>query len=197
MKLIDIVFSTIFFIFLPLWIIIAFFILIFNGKPLIYSHPRIGQKGKIFNCYKFRTMKNNIDKIISNDPKLYKEYVENDYKIPESFDPYSKIGKLLRKTSIDEIPQFINIIKGEMSLVGPRPIVQNELNNYIDDEQKIFLSVKPGITGYWQVNGRNRIRYPERKNLELFYAQNQSFLLDIKIILKTIKILFIKDDSIS
>lgn len=197
MKLIDIVFSTIFFIFLPLWIIIAFFILIFNGKPLIYSHPRIGQKGKIFNCYKFRTMKNNIDKIISNDPKLYKEYVENDYKIPESFDPYSKIGKLLRKTSIDEIPQFINIIKGEMSLVGPRPIVQNELNNYIDDEQKIFLSVKPGITGYWQVNGRNRIRYPERKNLELFYAQNKSFLLDIKIILKTIKILFIKDDSIS
>ena len=197
MKLIDIVFSTIFFIFLPLWIIIAFFILIFNGKPLIYSHPRIGQKGKIFNCYKFRTMKNNIDKIISNDPKLYKEYVENDYKIPESFDPYSKIGKLLRKTSIDEIPQFINIIKGEMSLVGPRPIVQNELNNYIDDEQKIFLSVKPGITGYWQVNGRNRIRYPERKNLELFYAQNQSFLLDIRIILKTIKILFIKDDSIS
>lgn len=197
MKLIDIVFSTIFFIFLPLWIIIAFFILIFNGKPLIYSHPRIGQKGKIFNCYKFRTMKNNIDKIISNDPKLYKEYVENDYKIPESFDPYSKIGKLLRKTSIDEIPQFINIIKGEMSLVGPRPIVQNELNNYLDDEQKIFLSVKPGITGYWQVNGRNRIRYPERKNLELFYAQNQSFLLDIKIILKTIKILFIKDDSIS
>ena len=142
-------------------------------------------------------MKNNIDKIISNDPKLYKEYVENDYKIPESFDPYSKIGKLLRKTSIDEIPQFINIIKGEMSLVGPRPIVQNELNNYLDDEQKIFLSVKPGITGYWQVNGRNRIRYPERKNLELFYAQNQSFLLDIKIILKTIKILFIKDDSIS
>ena len=197
MKLIDIVFSIIFFIFLPLWIIIAFFILIFNGDPLIYSHPRIGQKGKVFNCYKFRTMKNNIDKIISNDPKLYKEYVENDYKIPESFDPYSKIGKLLRKTSIDEIPQFINIIKGEMSLVGPRPIVQNELNNYADDEQKLFLSVKPGITGYWQVNGRNRIRYPERKNLELFYAQNQSFLLDIKIILKTIKILFIKDDSIS
>lgn len=197
MKLIDIVFSIIFFIFLPLWIIIAFFILIFNGDPLIYSHPRIGQKGKVFNCYKFRTMKNNIDKIISNDPKLYKEYVENDYKIPESFDPYSKIGKLLRKTSIDEIPQFINIIKGEMSLVGPRPIVQNELNNYADDEQKLFLSVKPGITGYWQVNGRNRIRYPERKNLELFYAQNQSFLLDIKIIFKTIKILFIKDDSIS
>ncbi len=197
MKLIDIVFSIIFFILIPLWIIIAFLILIFNGKPLIYSHPRIGLKGKIFNCYKFRTMKNDIDKIISNDPKLYKDYVENDYKIPESFDPYSKIGKLLRKTSIDEIPQFINIIKGEMSLVGPRPIVQNELNNYVDNEQKIFLSVKPGITGYWQVSGRNRIRYPERKNLELFYAQNQSFLLDIKIIFKTIKILFIKDDSIS
>ncbi len=197
MKLIDIIFSTIFFILLPLWIIIAFLILIFNGKPLIYSHPRIGQNGKIFNCYKFRTMKDNIDKIISNDPKLYKEYVENDYKIPESFDPYSKIGKLLRKTSIDEIPQFINIIKGEMSIVGPRPIVQNELNNYVDEEQKTFLSVKPGITGYWQVNGRNKVRYPERKNLELFYAQNKSFLLDIKIIFKTIKILFIKDDSIS
>ena len=105
MKLIDIVFSIIFFIFLPLWIIIAFFILIFNGDPLIYSHPRIGQKGKVFNCYKFRTMKNNIDKIISNDPKLYKEYVENDYKIPESFDPYSKIGKLLRKTSIVKLIQ--------------------------------------------------------------------------------------------
>ena len=192
MKLIDIIFSTIFFILLPLWIIIAFLILIFNGKPLIYSHPRIGQNGKIFNCYKFRTMKDNIDKIISNDPKLYKEYVENDYKIPESFDPYSKIGKLLRKTSIDEIPQFINIIKGEMSIVGPRPIVQNELNNYVDEEQKTFLSVKPGITCFSKADLRDSLTKEETLKLDLKYIDNMSLLVDLKLIFKTIKNVFFR-----
>ena len=109
----------------------------------------------------------------------------------------TKIGGFIRKYKLDEFPQFINVIKGDMSIVGPRPIVDPEINHYTDDEKKILLSVKPGITGYWQVNGRNNVRYPKRKELELFYAKNQNFLLDITILIKTIIQIFKKDNSIT
>ena len=134
--------------------------------------------------------------MLKSDPKLFEEYVKNDYKIPKSFNPYTKTGLFLRKTNIDEIPQLINVLRGEMSIVGPRPIVNPEIDIYNEEEKKILLSVKPGITGYWQVSGRNTIRYPERKKYELFYVENQSFWLDIKIVFKTIVVIFKKDDSI-
>ncbi len=197
MKFLDLIGVIGLFLIFPFILLVIIIVLIADGYPAIYSHKRIGKNSKIFQCYKIRTMKNNIDNIIKSDPKLFKEYVDNDYKIPKSFNPYTKTGFFLRKTNIDELPQLFNVLKGDMSIVGPRPIVDPEINHYTDEEKKILLSVKPGITGYWQVNGRNSIRYPKRKELELFYAKNQSFLLDINILIKTIIQIFKKDDSIT
>ena len=197
MKFLDLIGVIGLFLIFPFILLVIIIVLIADGYPAIYSHKRIGKNSKIFQCYKIRTMKNNIDNIIKSDPKLFKEYVDNDYKIPKSFNPYTKTGFFLRKTNIDELPQLFNVLKGDMSIVGPRPIVDPEINHYTDEEKKILLSVKPGITGYWQVNGRNNIRYPKRKELELFYAKNQSFLLDINILIKTIIQIFKKDHSIT
>ena len=196
MKFLDFIGVLVFFLFSPLFLLIILVVLLIDGYPPIYSHQRIGKNNQIFYCYKLRTMKKNIDNIIKSDPKLFEEYVKNDYKIPKSFNPYTKTGLFLRKTNIDEIPQLINVLRGEMSIVGPRPIVNPEIDIYNEEEKKILLSVKPGITGYWQVSGRNTIRYPERKKYELFYVENQSFWLDIKIVFKTIVVIFKKDDSI-
>ncbi len=197
MKFLDLIGVIGLFLIFPFILLVIIIVLIADGYPAIYSHKRIGKNSKIFQCYKIRTMKNNIDNMIKSDPKLFKEYVDNDYKIPKSFNPYTKTGFFLRKTNIDELPQLFNVLKGDMSIVGPRPIVDPEINHYTDEEKKILLSVKPGITGYWQVNGRNSIRYPKRKELELFYAKNQSFLLDINILIKTIIQIFKKDHSIT
>ena len=197
MKFLDLIGVIGLFLIFPFILLVIIIVLIADGYPAIYSHKRIGKNSKIFQCYKIRTMKNNIDNMIKSDPKLFKEYVDNDYKIPKSFNPYTKTGFFLRKTNIDELPQLFNVLKGDMSILGPRPIVDPEINHYTDEEKKILLSVKPGITGYWQVNGRNSIRYPKRKELELFYAKNQSFLLDINILIKTIIQIFKKDHSIT
>ena len=197
MKFLDLMGIIGFFLICPFILLVIIIVLIFDGYPAIYSHKRIGKNSRTFQCYKIRTMKNNIDNIIKSDSKLFKEYVNNDYKIPKSFNPYTKTGLFLRKTNIDELPQLFNVLKGDMSIVGPRPIVDPEINHYTDDEKKILLSVKPGITGYWQVNGRNNVRYPKRKELELFYAKNQNFLLDITILIKTIIQIFKKDNSIT
>ena len=169
MKFLDLMGIIGFFLICPFILLVIIIVLIFDGYPAIYSHKRIGKNSRTFQCYKIRTMKNNIDNIIKSDSKLFKEYVNNDYKIPKSFNPYTKTGLFLRKTNIDELPQLFNVLKGDMSIVGPRPIVDPEINHYTDDEKKILLSVKPGITGYWQVNGMNNVRYPERKELELFF----------------------------
>ncbi|WP_274364317.1 sugar transferase [Paenibacillus thermotolerans] len=156
------------------------------GGPVFFSQNRIGLKGKMFKIYKFRTMVSNAEERLLSDPELYKKYVENNYKLEPSEDPrITKIGRFLRRTSLDELPQLFNVLKGEMSLVGPRPVVREELEEYKEKTSQ-FLSVKPGITGYWQVCGRSGVGYPERVDLEIFYVSNQSFIFDIKIILKTI-----------
>lgn len=135
--------------------------------------------------YKIRTMHRNAEEILKRDQKLYQEYLVNNFKLPENKDPrLTLIGKFLRKTSLDELPQFFNVIKGEMSIVGPRPIVPKELEHY-GNFKKAFLSAKPGLTGLWQVSGRSKVGYPERAQLELEYIENQSFSYDIKILLKT------------
>jgi len=113
---------------------------------------------------------------------------KNSYKLPPDEDPrLTNIGDFIRKTSIDELPQFINLLLGDMSLIGPRPILDNELDEYTEEERRILLSVRPGITGIWQVSGRSDVFYPERCEMELYYPKNQSFWLDIKIIFLTIK----------
>ncbi len=158
-----------------------------NKGPIFYEQLRVGKNGKYFRIYKFRTM------IIGAD-KILKKYLEENEEARIEFeknqkleyDPrITKLGKILRKTSLDEFPQFINVLKGDMSLIGPRPLVEGELDAH-NGNHKLYESVKPGITGYWGVNGRSNTTYEERLELEYYYAKNFSFWLDTKIFFKTI-----------
>lgn len=165
--------------------------------PLFYEQLRYGKNGKIFRLYKFRSM------CIGADEKL-KKYLEESEDIRKEFqkthklqnDPrITKIGNFLRKTSLDELPQMINILKGDMSFVGPRPVVEKEVEEYGKNKEK-FLSVKPGLTGYWQVNGRSNTTYEERMEMELYYVDNCSLWLDIKIFFKTFIAVFKKEGAV-
>ena len=157
-----------------------------DDGPLFYEQLRYGKNGKKFRLYKFRSMCIDADKklkeYLAGNEEARKEFEENQ-KLKD--DPrITKIGNFLRKTSLDELPQMINILKGEMSFIGPRPVVDGEIEKYGKNKDK-FLSVKPGLTGYWQANGRSNTTYTERMNMELYYVDNQSLWLDIKIFFKT------------
>nr|WP_241742045.1 sugar transferase [Shouchella lehensis] len=161
---------------------------LFESKkgPVLFKQERAGKHGEMFNIYKFRSMAIDAEDRLKREPSLYQKYVDNNYKLEPHEDPrITKLGAFLRKTSLDELPQIINVLKGEMSLVGPRPVVKPELEEYGDHLDK-FLSVKPGVTGYWQVSGRSDVVYPERVNVELYYVYNRSLKLDIKILFKTV-----------
>lgn len=153
--------------------------------PIFFKQQRAGKHGRMFYIYKFRSMAVDAEERLKREPKLHKKYIENNYKLEPHEDPrITKLGAFLRKTSLDELPQVINVFKGEMSLVGPRPVVEPELAEY-GDRVKDFLSVKPGITGYWQVSGRSNVVYPERVDVELHYVYNRNLYFDIKILFKT------------
>jgi len=186
LRLIDITGSGIaLIIFFPLILVISVLIYVTSGSPILFKQIRIGKNGTNLKIYKFRTMINDAEKVLKNDRKLYQKYVENDYKLKLEEDPrITKFGHFLRKSSLDEIPQILNVLSGKMSIVGPRPIVPKEIERYGQHVNE-FLSVKPGITGLWQVTGRNEIDYPDRKYLDLIYVSNKSLWLDFKIILKT------------
>ncbi|MFT8393506.1 MAG: sugar transferase [Liquorilactobacillus ghanensis] len=161
-----------------------------NRGPLFYKQERVGKNRRKFFIYKFRSMVIGAEEKLRQNPELYQKYVENSYKLPPEIDPrITRLGKFLRKTSIDELPQFINILKGEMTLIGPRPIIEEELQEYGDQVDK-FLSVTPGAMGYWQASGRSNINYPERCDYELYYVDHASFLFDTKILLKNIMSIF-------
>jgi len=171
---------------LPFLLIIALIIKINSPGPVLYKHERIGKNGKHFYAYKFRSMAVDADEKLKNllesNPEIKDEW-EKTYKLLN--DPrITSFGKILRKTSIDEFPQFINILKGEMSLVGPRPIVDAEVEKYGDDYARIF-SVKPGLSGLWQVSGRSNTDYLDRVAYDLYYQQSWSVWLDLWIIFKT------------
>jgi exopolysaccharide production protein ExoY len=156
-----------------------------NKGPMIFKQRRLGKYGEVFYLYKFRSMVLDAEKKLKENQVLYHRYVNNNYKLDQDEDPrITPFGKFIRKTSLDELPQFVNVLKGEMSLVGPRPIVPEELKEY-DQRKEDFLSVKPGLTGYWQVCGRSNLGYPDRVDIELFYIYNKSILLDMNIVLKT------------
>lgn len=191
-RLFDVLFSSIALILLlPLFIIIGILIKIDSKGNIFYKHKRVGKNGEFIYLYKFRTMVNNADKMLSKEQ--LKEFEKN-YKLNN--DPrITKIGKFLRKTSLDELPQLLNIIKGEMSLIGPRPVVEKELEKYGMFKNK-FLSVTPGLTGYWACNGRSNTDYDERIKMELYYIYHYCFKLDVKIFFKTIISIFKKDGAI-
>ncbi|NHL83127.1 multidrug MFS transporter [Lactobacillus helveticus] len=181
-RITDIVVSILALVLLSLLIIILSLIIFAqDGHSPFYKQIRVGQYGKLFGMYKFRSMIYNADKILKKDPKLYQKYVDNGFKLPEGEDPrITKVGAFIRKTSLDEIPQFLNVLIGQMSLVGPRPIVKKEMFEY-GDRIKEFLSVKPGALGLWQASGRANIGYPERCNIELEYVRNASYWYDVKV----------------
>ena len=164
-----------------------------NKGKIFFSQERIGLNGKRFKIYKYRSMVENAEEILKKDQKLYKKYIENSYKLLPEEDPrMTRLGRFIRKHSIDEIPQFINILKGDMSFIGPRPVIEEELLQYGERASK-FLSVKPGVTGWWQVSGRSEIGYPERCDMELYYVDNFSFKLDMKIFFLELKRIITKD----
>ena len=161
-------------------------------KSIFYTQKRIGKNGKFIYIYKFRSMVPNADEVLKEllkDPKYKKEWDKNQ---KLEHDPrITKIGKIIRKTSLDEVPQFINVFKGDMSLIGPRPLVEGELDAH-NGNHEIYEKVKPGITGWWACNGRNATTYDERLKLEYYYAENASLVLDIKCIFRTIKAVLFK-----
>lgn len=157
-----------------------------QGGPIIYKHRRVGRNGRIFECLKFRTMVPNADQVLRDlleaHPELKREWVR-DHKLRS--DPrVTTIGRFLRRTSLDELPQLWNVLRGEMSLVGPRPIVREELLRY-GRNVRDYLAANPGITGLWQVMGRNDTDYRRRVVLDTYYVRNQNLVLDVYILLKT------------
>lgn len=179
----------------PVFLIIAIIQKLTNPGPILYMHKRISRSGRPFNIYKFRSMKieyctggkysgkSDLEVLKTfNDPKLIEEW-KRDQKLTK--DPrVSKIGRFLRKTSLDELPQLLNILKGDISIVGPRPIVESELDRY-GQHSSLFLMIKPGLTGLWQVSGRNDVSYDERVKLDIYYIEHWSLWLDLKILLQT------------
>lgn len=182
----------------PIFLIICIVIKCYEPKgTILFKQKRIGKDGEYFYIYKFRSMRMNADKILENDAKLYTKYIDSGYKLDPKEDPrITKLGLFIRKTSIDELPQLINVLKGEMSLVGPRPIVEQEIVEY-EKQNKVneFLRMKPGITGIWQISGRSNVGYPERVDLEISYLNNQSIMNDFKIILSTLMKVIIREGA--
>lgn len=172
----------------PLFLIISIMIKCDTKGPVFFKQRRIGLNGKPLYIYKFRTMVTNAEDLIASFTPEQKKEWEESYKLKD--DPrITRVGKILRKTSLDELPQLINIIKGEMSIIGPRPVVEEELSWYGNDVD-LVLSVKPGLTGWWAVNGRSEVPYPKRCDLELYYVKNASLALDVRILLGTLKVVF-------
>lgn len=184
-RILDCILATIALIILsPIYLIIAIAVKIDSKGPIFFCHTRIGKNGKIIKIYKYRTMVTNAEELIKQfTPEQMKEYKEN-FKL-ENDPRITKVGKFLRKTSLDELPQLLNIIQGDLALIGPRPVVKKELEKYGGNAGK-FLSVTPGLTGNWAASGRSNTTYEERMKMELWYVDNISFITDVKIFFKTI-----------
>lgn len=193
-RVLDIIIAALLIIlFIPAWIIVPLAILLDSGWPIFFKHKRVGLNGEEFYLWKFRSMVQNADQILhQNNNALLNKFKEGDWKMKASEDPrITHLGKFLRAFTIDEFPQLWNVLKGDMSMVGPRAYLRTELEEqttrypstkkYIKD----IISVKPGITGPWQVSGRNEIPFEKRARLDAEYAQTQSLWDDFKIILKT------------
>ncbi|OWU83484.1 hypothetical protein ATO6_18800 [Oceanicola sp. 22II-s10i] len=181
----------------PLLIVIAVVILIADGRPIFYSQARIGQNGRRFRCWKFRTMIKKADAALeaalSKDPELKAEWLatrklRNDPRI-------NAIGRILRNTSLDELPQFWNVLRGDMSIVGPRPVVPDELS-YYGQFAGVYLSVRPGLTGAWQVSGRSNTTYDQRVAMDVEYVGNAGFWRDMSIVVKTVRVVLTRDGAI-
>jgi exopolysaccharide biosynthesis polyprenyl glycosylphosphotransferase len=170
----------------PVMFVVALAVRLESPGPVVFGQRRLGRHGHVFRCYKFRSMRRDAEEVLRADPELYAEYVRNDYKLPPERDTrITRVGRFLRRSSLDELPQLWNVVRGDMSLVGPRPIVVDELRHY-GREQPLFLSLPPGVTGAWQVNGRSSVAYPDRAAVELEYVRTWNLGSDLRILALTL-----------
>ena len=179
----------------PLFLLLVGLVKLSSPGPVFYVQKRVGRGYRRFGCIKFRTMRPDADavlaQVLERSPSMREEF-ERDFKLRD--DPrITPIGRFLRRSSLDELPQFLNVLRGEMSVVGPRPIVAKEIERYGEYMDEV-LSVRPGLTGLWQVSGRNNLSYPKRVRLDLAYARGRSVLLDLAIILRTFGVLLLPMD---
>jgi exopolysaccharide production protein ExoY len=181
---------------LPIMLAVGFAVFIQDGGPVLFAHRRIGRDGRSFRCLKFRSMATDAEArladLLARDPQARAEW-EKDHKLRN--DPrVTKLGEFLRKSSLDELPQLFNVLRGEMSLVGPRPIVEAEIAKY-GRRFRQYCAVKPGITGLWQVSGRNDTTYRTRVALDCLYAERRSLLLDAKVLAATVPAVLMRRGS--
>jgi lipopolysaccharide/colanic/teichoic acid biosynthesis glycosyltransferase len=170
---------------LPLGVVIALVVMVTSRGSVLFGQERVGLGGRQFKMYKFRTMHREAEQLLAQDPHMWNEYVTNGFKLPAELDRrVTKVGRFLRRSSLDELPQVLNVLLGTMSLVGPRPVVPAELDNY-GDRRDVYMSVRPGVTGAWQVKGRSNIDYPQRVDVDEEYVRDWSLGLDLKILART------------
>ncbi|MBX3172998.1 MAG: sugar transferase [Gemmatimonadaceae bacterium] len=170
----------------PVMLLVALLIRLESRGPMLFRHWRVGRGGRSFHCLKFRTMRADAEDVLRTNADLRRLYRENHYKLPDDLDPrVTRFGRFLRKTSLDELPQLFNVLVGDMSLVGPRPVIEEELEHYRGSE-RLLLSVRPGMTGEWAVNGRHHVGYPARAELELRYVRHWTVRRDMGILLGTV-----------
>jgi lipopolysaccharide/colanic/teichoic acid biosynthesis glycosyltransferase len=193
----DIVFSlSVLILFSPLYLVLAALVAVSSPGPIFYVQQRVGKNHRPFNCIKFRTMVINADevleKLLADCPQSREEF-DRDFKLRD--DPrITWIGKFLRLSSLDEFPQFWNVLMGDMSVVGPRPLVPEELHKYGNRINRV-LTIQPGLTGLWQVSGRNDIPYPQRVYIDVYYVNYRTFLMDLWIILKTLGVVLFPNNN--
>ncbi len=172
----------------PLMALIALLVRLTSSGPVMFSQERLGKDGARFRIHKFRSMRADAAMLLKTMPGLYKTYVDNNFKLPKDDFRVTRLGRFLRASSLDELPQLWNVLKGEMSLVGPRPVVPEEIERY-GDYAALLLSVKPGMTGHWQTNGRSRVaEYSKRVRLDMEYVRDQSLRTDLEILVKTLSV---------
>lgn len=175
----------------PIFFLAAIAIKLNSPGPIIFVQRRVGKGGKVFGMYKFRSMVQNAEEILNKDPELLEKYREGSYKLRVEEDPrITRVGRVLRRTSMDELPQLFNILKGEMSLVGPRAYKPDEIRDWKrkhpgSRDVRLLLAVKPGLTGLWQVSGRSEVDFAERVRLDAEYVKKKSLWGDVKILLRT------------
>ena len=180
----------------PVMLAIAWCIWREDGAPVFFGHWRVGQKGRLFRCLKFRSMVRRADlvlaEVLERDPVAKEEWAR-DHKLRH--DPrVLRIGDFLRKSSLDELPQLINVLRGEMHLVGPRPVVVQEIPRY-GEHKRHYFAVKPGMTGLWQVSGRNNLTYAQRVALDARYVETRSLWMDLRILARTVRVLVTRDGA--
>jgi exopolysaccharide production protein ExoY len=182
--------------FAPLMLAVAWLIWRTDGIPIVFGHYRVGHQGRLFRCLKFRTMVRDaqqvLERVLRDDPAARAQWareqkLDNDPRI-------TRVGHFLRRTSLDELPQLVNVLKGDMALVGPRPITVPELERY-GITRWHYLNVRPGMTGLWQVSGRNDVSYEERVRLDRRYVEQRNLFIDLGILLQTVKVVLARDGA--